>query len=150
MKKAWEKLKLTLLKFWGKLFGLLLKHGHVAITVTGLFKDLVRNPLLDAVVLFTPTPLDDALLAKAKILAPKIAFKVALALNIAEDLNESESEMEAISKIALYISEHIGSDVEGIFYRELSAQIGVALSDGVVSTAEIMAIIQLIFKKIIK
>jgi hypothetical protein len=50
-----------------------------------------------------------------------------------------------LDKVRFYLPE----EGRAIFYRELSGKIAEALSDGIITTPEAIAIAQLVFKKVI-
>ena len=110
---------------------------------------MIENPLVNWAVLLTPTKKDDALLAKAKVLIPQVGVKVAMAMGILNQVNESETTEQAFGKVLEYVSKSLPMEGRAIFYRELSGQLAEALSDGKVSTAEAVALVQLIFKKVL-
>lgn len=147
MKNFLNKIKNALIKAFGSLLDFLMKNGDAAVKVTNLVKDVVNNPAMDWAVALTPTTVDDKLLAKAKVIVPQVAVKVGLAMQIIKEADLAESEAVAFSKILSLVSSELPDEGKAIFYRELSGAIAKALSDGVVSTAEAIAIAQLVFKK---
>lgn len=149
MKKLFEKIKIALLGAFGKLLDFLVDHGKVAIKVTDIVKSVIENPLIDYAVALTPSKKDDEVLAKAKEIVPKIALKVGLAMNIVSIADAQDDETIAFSKVLEYVSNQLPDDGKAIFYRELSGAIAEALSDGNMSGGEAVAIVQLIFKKIL-
>jgi hypothetical protein len=150
MKKYVRKIKVALLNFFGYILGFLIENGDTAIKVTNIVKEIVENPAVDWVVVMTPTPLDDLALLKAKSIAPKIAAQVALAMGVIREVNLAESPEEATGKVFELIRDLIPQEGRGIFYREFSAKVAEVLSDGKISTAESVALVQLLFKGIIK
>jgi hypothetical protein len=101
------------------------------------------------VVALTPNKKDDVLLARAKVLVPKILVQIGMAMAIVQKA-EAESDPEvAYSVVLSYISTKLPEDGKAIFYRELSGRIAQALSDGNISTAESIGLVQLIFKKLL-
>ena len=131
---------------FGSLLGFLVTRGEVAVKVTDMVKSVIENPLVNWVVLLTPNKTDDALLTKAKVLIPKVGVKVAMAMGILNQVNESETTEQAFGKVLEYVSQALPMEGRAIFYRELSGQLAEALSDGKISTAEAVALVQLIFK----
>jgi len=149
MKKLLEKIKNALLKAFGALLDFLVKNGEVAIKVTNTVKEIINNPAIDWVVALTPTKADDKILKEAKIIVPKIAVKVGLAMNIISIADAEEDEIIAFSKVLEFASSQLSDEGKAIFYRELSGAVAEALSDGTISGGEAIGIVQLIFKKII-
>ena len=149
MKKLLEKIKKGLIKAFGALLEFLVKNGEVAIKVTNLVKEVVNNPAIDWVVALTPTKADDKILSIAKVMLPELAVKVGLAMNIVTIAESEEDEAIAFSKVLGFVSDQLSEEGKAIFYRELSGLIAEALSDGNISGGEAVAIVQLIFKKII-
>lgn len=131
---------------FGSLLGFLVSRGEVAVKVTDMVKSVIENPLVNWVVLLTPNKTDDVLLAKAKVLIPKVGVKVAMAMGILKQVNESETTEQAFGKVLEFVSKSLPMEGRSIFYRELSGQLAESLSDGRVSTAEAVALVQLIFK----
>lgn len=136
-------------KAFGSLLVFLVKRGKVAVQVTDIVKSVIENPMLDWVVRLTPTKADDKLLKEAKLLIPKVGVKVAMAMGILNQVNESETTEQAFGKVLEYVSKALPEEGKAIFYREISGQLAEALSDGNVSTAEAVALVQLIFKRIL-
>jgi hypothetical protein len=149
MKKLLEKIKNALLKAFGVLLDFLVKNGEVAIKVTNTVKEIINNPAIDWVVALTPTDVDDKVLAEAKKIVPALAVKVGLAMNIVTIAEAEEDEVIAFSTVLAFVSDQLSEDGKAIFYRELSGLIAESLSDGNISGGEAVAIVQLIFKKII-
>jgi len=149
MKKLLEKIKGALLKAFGKLLDFLVQNGEVAIKVTNTVKEIINNPAIDWVVALTPTNTDDKILKEAKIIVPKIALKIGLAMNIISIADSESDQAIAFSKVLDFVSQQLNEDGKAIFYRELSGAIAEALSDGTMSGGEAVGIVQLIFKKII-
>ena len=149
MKKLLEKIKNALIKAFGALLDFLVKNGEVAIKATNTVKEIINNPAMDWVVALTPTKADDKILAKAKKIIPELSVKVALAMNIISIAESEEDETIAFSKVLAFVSDQLPEEGKAIFYRELSGLVAEALSDGNISGGEAIAIVQLIFKKII-
>ena len=149
MKKLLEKIKTALLKAFGKLLDFLVKNGEISIKVTNIVKEIINNPAIDWVVALTPTKEDDKVLAFAKTITPKISLKVGLAMNIISIADAESDQAIAFSKVLDFVSDQLPEEGKSIFYRELSGAIAEALSDGKISGGEAVAIVQLIFKKII-
>jgi len=123
--------------------------GQIAIKVTNIVKDFIENPAVDLVVALTPNKKDDVLLARAKVLVPKILVQIGMAMAIVQKA-EAESDPEvAYSVVLSYISTKLPEDGKAIFYRELSGRVAQALSDGNMSVAESIGLVQLIFKKLL-
>lgn len=134
---------------FGSALSFLISRGEVAVKATDIVKQVIENPLVNWAVLLTPTKADDVLLAKAKVLIPKLGVKVAMAMGILNQVNESETTEQAFGKVLEYVSQSLPMEGRAIFYRELSGQLAESLSDGKVSTAEAVALVQLIFKKVL-
>ena len=150
MKNLFQKIKNSLDKAFGSLLGVLINNSDAAIKVTNIAKSIINNPLLSAAVAFTVNKKDDELLAKAKILAPAIGVKLAIAIGIIKEVDESESIEIAYGKVLKLVSENLPEEGKAIYLRELSGAIGDALiDDGIISTGELIGIIQLRYKKII-
>jgi hypothetical protein len=149
MKKLLEKIKNALLKAFGVLLDFLVKNGEVAIKVTNTVKEIINNPAIDWVVALTPTDVDDKVLAEAKKIVPALAVKVGLAMNIVTIAESEEDEIIAFSTVLAFVSDQLSEEGKAIFYRELSGLVAESLSDGTMSGGEAVAIVQLIFKKII-
>ena len=150
MKNLFQKIKNSLDKAFGSLLGVLINNSDAAIKVTNIAKSIINNPLLSAAVAFTVNKKDDELLAKAKILAPAIGVKLAMAIGIIKEVDESESIEIAYGKVLKLVSENLPEEGKAIYLRELSGAIGDALiDDGIISTGELIGIIQLRYKKII-
>lgn len=150
MKKLFEKIKLALAKAFGALFAILIKNADAAIKVVDIVKTVIENPAIDWVVALTPTKKDDELLRKAKNLVPEVMTKVAFYMGIIDAVTAENDPEKAASIVFNLIAEKIPESGRGIFYRELSAEIGKALSDGEVDNSEIGAIVQLVRKKLIE
>jgi len=149
MKKLINQIKTTLSKAFGSFLTFLVDRGQVAVDATNIIKSIVENPALSFVVELTPTKTDDALLAKAKKLMPELALKVGLAMAIIREAEANEDKGIALAIILDKVRDHLPEDGKAIFYRELSGAIAEALSDGTVTTAEAVAIVQLVFKKVL-
>jgi len=126
-----------------------IKNGNVAIKVTNIVKGIIENPAIEWAVALTPTKKDDEILAKAKEIVPRLAVKIGLAMGIIKEVEASANIEVAFSRVLNYVSESLPEEGKAIFYRELSGAIAEALSDGNMSTAEAVGIVQLIFKKIL-
>lgn len=147
MKKLINKIKTFLAKAWGSLFFFLVDKGEVAIKVTNVVKDILNNPAIDWVVELTPTKADDILVSKAKVFVPKVANQIGLAMGI---LRNAEDEKDAFEKVLNYVSQ-LPLEGKAIFLREFSGHLALALSDdGKVSPAEMIGLVQLIYKGLIK
>lgn len=149
MKKLLEKIKNALLKAFGALLDFFVRNGEVAIKVTNTVKEIINNPAIDWVVALTPTKADDKLLAEAKKIVPQVALKVGLAMNIITIAEAEEDKVIAFSKVLDFVSTQLSEEGKAIFYRELSGAVAEALSDGNISGGEAIAIVQLIFKKLL-
>ena len=150
MKNLFQKIKNSLDKAFGSLLGVLINNSDAAIKVTNIAKSIINNPLLSVAVAFTVNKKDDELLAKAKILAPALGVKLALAIGIIKEVDESESIDIAYGKVLKLVSENLPEEGKAIYLRELSGAIGDALiDDGIISTGELIGIIQLRYKKLI-
>jgi hypothetical protein len=149
MKKIFNVIKNVLTKLWGNMLAFLVERGEVAVKVTNIIKEIVENPAINYIVALTPTSKDDVILAKAKALIPKVAFQVGLAMNMIKAVDASENELEAAARVIDYVRLHINEDGKGIFYREFAGKLAEYLSDGHLSTAEAVALAQLIFKRIL-
>jgi hypothetical protein len=149
MKKLFEKIKLALSKAFGAFLGILIKNADAAVKVVDIVKTIIENPAIDWVVALTPTKKDDELLKKAKEITPKIMAQVAFYMGIVDAITLEQDPEKAASIVFNLISDKIPNEGRGIFYRELSAEIGKALSDGEIDNAEIGAIVQLVRKKIL-
>jgi hypothetical protein len=150
MKKIGAIISLFLERVWGKMLIFLVSNGEVAIKVTNIVKAVIENPAVNWAVAMTPTSVDDAVLAKAKQIVPKVVLHVGLAMGIIRAVDESEDAIEASAKVIEYVRMFIPEHGKGVFYRELSGKVLEALSDGKVSIAEAVGLVQLIFKGIIK
>jgi len=149
MKKLINQIKEALSKVFGGFLEILVDRGQIAIKVTNIVKDFIENPAVDLVVALTPNKKDDVLLARAKVLVPKILVQIGMAMAIVQKA-EAESDPEvAYSVVLSYISTKLPEDGKAIFYRELSGRIAQALSDGNMSVAESIGLVQLIFKKLL-
>ena len=149
MKKLINQIKEALSKVFGGFLEILVDRGQIAIKVTNIVKDFIENPAVDLVVALTPNKKDDVLLARAKVLVPKILIQIGMAMAIVQKA-EAESDPEvAYSVVLSYISTKLPEDGKAIFYRELSGRIAQALSDGNMSVAESIGLVQLIFKKLL-
>jgi hypothetical protein len=149
MKKLINQIKEALSKVFGGFLEILVDRGQIAIKVTNIVKDFIENPAVDLVVALTPNKKDDVLLARAKVLVPKILVQIGMAMAIVQKA-EAESDPEvAYSVVLSYISTKLPEDGKAIFYRELSGRVAQALSDGNISTAESIGLVQLIFKKLL-
>ena len=149
MKTLFVKVKEKLSKVFGSLLGFLVDRGQIAVKVTNIVKMVVENPVTSFVVELTPTKADDAALAKAKKLVPELALKVGLAMQI---INEAEAIGDndlALSLLLEKLRHFLPEEGRAIFYRELAGRVAEVLSDGVVTTAEAIAIVQLVFKKVL-
>lgn len=149
MKKLFEKIKLALLGAFGKLLDFLVDHGKVAIKVTDIVKSVIENPAIEWAIALTPNKKDDELLKKAKEIVPQIAVKVGTAMNIVSIADSETDQTIAFAKVLEFVSNQLPEEGRAIFYRELSGAIAEALSDGNMSGGEAVAIVQLIFKKIL-
>lgn len=149
MKKLINQIKTTLSRVFGSFLTFLVDRGQVAVTATNILKSIIENPALSFVTELTPNKKDDALLAKAKKLVPNLAVKVALAMSIIKETDAQADKDIALSIILDKVRDHLPEDGKAIFYRELSGAIAEALSDGTVTTAEAVAIVQLVFKKVL-
>jgi hypothetical protein len=149
MKKLINQIKLTLSRVFGSFLNFLVERGNVAVKVTDIVKSFIENPAVDLVVSLTPTKKDDLILMKAKKLIPKVSLQIGMAMAIISEAEAAENEAEAFSKVLAYVSSNLPEDGKAIFYRELSGRVAEALSDGTVSTAEAISIVQLIFKKVL-
>ena len=149
MKNLFSKIKSTLSKVFGSLLGFLVSRGQIAVKVTDIVKAIIENPLLSFAVELTPTKADDAILAKAKQIVPEIAIKIGLAMGIVNEVAVQTDPEKALAVILDQIRHVLPEEGKAIFYRELSGKIAEALSDGVITTAEGVAIAQLIFKKVL-
>jgi hypothetical protein len=149
MKKLINQIKEALSKVFGGFLEILVDRGQIAIKVTNIVKDFIENPAVDLVVALTPNKKDDVLLARAKVLVPKILVQIGMAMAIVQKA-EAESDPEvAYSVVLSYISTKLPEDGKAIFYRELSGRVAQALSDGNISTAESIVLVQLIFKNLL-
>jgi len=149
MKKLINQIKEALSKVFGGFLEILVDRGQIAIKVTNIVKDFIENPAVDLVVALTPNKKDDVLLARAKVLVPKILVQIGMAMAIVQKA-EAESDPEVSYSVVLsYISTKLPEDGKAIFYRELSGRIAQALSDGNMSVAESIGLVQLIFKKLL-
>lgn len=147
MKDLINKIKSFLQKLWGSLFLFLVDKGEIAIAITNTLKDILNNPAIDWVVAFTPTNADDLLVQKAKVWVPKIANQIGLAMGV---LQSASDEKDAFEKVLNYVSQ-LPIEGKAIFLREFSGQLALALSDdGKLSPAEMIGLVQLIYKGIIK
>lgn len=149
MKKLIAFIQNTLAKLWGGVLQFVIERGETAVKVTNIIKSVVESQALSFIVLATPTKGDDVLLAKAKVLAPKIVLQVGLAMNIITEIDEAEDEIQAASRILEYVKTYIPEKGHGIFYREFTGELIEALADGQVSGPEAFALGQLVFKKIL-
>ena len=149
MKKLINQIKTTLSRVFGSFLTFLVDRGQVAVTATNILKSIIENPALSFVTELTPNKKDDALLAKAKKLIPNLSVKVALAMSIIKEADAQADKDIALSIILDKVRDHLPEDGKAIFYRELSGAIAESLSDGTVTTAEAVAIVQLVFKKVL-
>lgn len=149
MKKLLERIKNALLKAFGKLLELLVNNGEIAIKVTNTVKEIINNPAIDWVVALTPNKTDDKVLAQAKKVVPELAIKIGIAMNILTIADAEEDQAIAFSKVLEFVSNQLPDEGKAIFYRELSGIIAESLSDGHITGGEAVAIVQLVFKKII-
>jgi hypothetical protein len=148
MEKIINKIKSALSKAFGSALTYLVDRGEVAIKVTNILKSVVQSPVTGFLVSLTPTKSDDILLAKAKILVPSVAVNVALAMSIIKEADLVAGDPDqALALILDRIRLHLPEEGKAIFYRELSGKIAEALSDGRLSSAEAVGIVQLVFKK---
>jgi hypothetical protein len=147
MEKIINKIKSALSKAFGSALTYLVDRGEVAIKVTNILKSVVQSPVTGFLVSLTPTKSDDILLAKAKILVPSVAVNVALAMSIIKEAEVVGDPDQALALILDKIRLHLPEEGKAIFYRELSGKIAEALSDGRLSSAEAVGIVQLVFKK---
>jgi hypothetical protein len=147
MIQLYNKIKSALSKAFGSALTYLVDRGEVAIKVTNILKSVVQSPVTGFLVALTPTKSDDILLAKAKILVPSVAVNVALAMSIIKEADVVGDPDQVLALILDKIRLHLPEEGKAIFYRELSGKIAEALSDGRLSTAEPVGIVQLVFKK---
>lgn len=149
MKKIIQQIKSTLSKVFGSFLTFIVDRGQIAVTATNILKSIIENPALSFVTELTPNKKDDALLAKAKKLIPDLAVKVGLAMAIIKEYEVHRDKGVALQQIISQVREHLPEEGKAIFYREISGAIAEALSDGTLSTAEAVAIVQLVFKKVL-
>jgi len=91
MKKLINQIKEALSKVFGGFLEILVDRGQIAIKVTNIVKDFIENPAVDLVVALTPNKKDDVLLARAKVLVPKILVQIGMAMAIVQKA-EAESD----------------------------------------------------------
>ena len=134
---------------FGSLFYRIVNRGDAAVKVTNILKGVINNPALEWVVELTPTKADDLPLRKAKVLLPKVTLQVGLAMGIIKAIDAEQDPKKAMAILLEVIKDKLPNDGKAIFYREVSGKLAEALSDGTLSTAESIAIVQLIFKKVL-
>jgi len=78
-RRAFLSVKLFVLSIIDKAHRILQKTVPVGIEVVELLKDVVKNPAIDALTKLTATPADDAAVALAKTLLPKILVQLKIA-----------------------------------------------------------------------
>lgn len=149
MKNLFSKIKNILAKAFDSVLDFLLNNADVAIKVTNTVKEVINNPIIGLAVALTPNKKDDAILARAKLIAPDVVIKFGLALKMISIADAESDRLIAASKIMEFISNELPEEGKAIFLRELSGKIGEALSDGDISGSEIYGIIQLRYKKLI-
>lgn len=149
MKKIIEKIKKKLSDVFGHALEFFVKNGDAAVKVTNIFKELVENPALAVAVLTTKSKTDDVLLAKARVIAPRVALKVAVAMNIMKEIDSSNSEEIILARVFKTLRDNLPEEGKAIFYREFSGAVGEALVDGKISRAESIALVQMVFKKLL-
>ena len=145
MKQVIQKIR----NVFGSLFNRIVNTGNVAVNVTNILKGVINNPALEWVVELTPTKADDLPLRKAKVLLPKVTLQVGLAMGIIKAIDAEQDPKKAMAILLEVIKDKLPNDGKAIFYREVSGKLAEALSDGTLSTAESIAIVQLIFKKVL-
>lgn len=145
MKQVIQKIR----NVFGSLFYRIVNRGDAAVKVTNILKGVINNPALEWVVELTPTKADDLLLRKAKVLLPKVTLQVGLAMGIIKAIDAEQDPKKAMAILLEVIKDKLPNDGKAIFYREVSGKLAEALSDGTLSTAESIAIVQLIFKKVL-
>jgi hypothetical protein len=150
MKSIINKIKVFLMNAWGNLFGFLVSKADVAIKLTDIVKSVIDNPATGYAVAWTPTRLDDKLLADAKLILPKITVQLGIAMNLVNAIDAEKDPEKMAGLVFAFVSEKLPNDGKAIFYRELSGKIALALSDGKFSTGEIIALVQLVYNKLIK
>lgn len=150
MKNIIEKIKLFLIKAWGNLFGFLVSKADVAIKLTDIVKSVIDNPATEWAVAWTPNQFDDKLLVDAKKLLPKITAQLGIALNLVNSIDAEKDPEKVASLVFAFVSEKLPNEGKAIFYRELSGEVAKALSDGEFTTGEIIALVQLVYNKLIK
>ena len=148
MKKIFSSIKNALTKLWGNMLAFLVERGDVAVRITNIVKDVIEHPTISFAVAMTPTKKDDVLLAKAKLLVPKIALQVGLAMNMIKAVDAAENELQAASRVIDYARQYINEDGKGMFYREFGGKVAEYLADGELDAAEAVALVQLVFKKV--
>jgi hypothetical protein len=147
MKKLKEFIVSLARNIWAGTLSVLIKNSETAVKVTDIVKSIIENPALNFAIELTPTQKDDYLLARAKKLVPVIGMRVALAFNIAEVAKSTEDEFEKFTLIMDLVREQFNADGKGAFYREFSGMVLEALSDGKISLAESVGLVQFAFKK---
>jgi hypothetical protein len=114
-----------------------------AIHIVNVIKSFVESDTAGVIVAFTPTRIDDALLAKMRQYLPKIAMQ----LQVTDMILDSGSPDQVIASLVEYLKKQ-NLDVRSMFYVQLAAKLTEAFADGQIDRSEALAITQMIYREI--
>lgn len=114
-----------------------------AIHIVNSIKSFVESDTAGVIVAFTPTGIDDALLAKMRQYLPKIAMQ----LQVTDMILDSGSPDQVIASLIEYLKKQ-NLDVRSMFYVQLAAKLTEAFADGKIDRSEALAITQMIYREI--
>lgn len=114
-----------------------------AIHIVNVLKSFIESDTAGVVVAFTPTRIDDILLAKMRLFLPKIAFQ----LQVTDMVLSGANPDEVIDNLIKYLQKQ-NLDVRTMFYVQLAAKLTEAFADGEIDSSEAIAISQMIYKEL--
>jgi hypothetical protein len=144
MKNLFNKIKEIILSVLGAKLNLFRKHGELAVMITENLKKAVESPVAGGIASIIPNDRGNILLAKAREIAPRVAFKVAIAHKI---LQANQTPEDVLLAVANKLKEE-DSIVKSSFWIRFSAEVMIALSDGKISLSEAIILGQLLYNEL--
>lgn len=114
-----------------------------AVKIVNIIKDFVESDTAGAIVAFTPTKVDDVLLAKMRTSLPQIAFQ----LQVTGMVLESGTPDQVIAALIKFLQQQ-NKEVRAMFYLQLAAKLTEAFADGQIDRVEAAAISQIIYREV--
>jgi hypothetical protein len=128
---------------FGNAFEWLRPKAKEAIHIVNILKSFVDSNTAGVIVAFTPTRIDDILLAKMRQHLPNIVLQ----LQVTNMILDSGSPDQVIAALIEYLRRQ-NVEVRSMFYVHLAAKLTEAFADGKIDRGEAIAITQMMYREI--